>query len=61
MNAPSEFEEKDFWLALFSIVARREATRENEQLGQSWSPGDPVEPEEESESKEQICLSALFW
>ena len=60
MNASSEFDEKDFWLELFSIVARRETTRENEQTVQSIGPEGAVEPEETSESKEQIRCSN-FW
>jgi hypothetical protein len=60
MNASSEFDEKDFWLELFSIVARRETTRENEQPVQSIGPEGAIEPEERSDSKEQICCSN-FW
>jgi hypothetical protein len=60
MNASSEFDEKDFWLELFSIVARRETTRENEQTVQAIGPEGAVEPEETSESKEQIRCSN-FW
>jgi len=60
MNASSEFDEKEFWLELFSIVARRETTRENKQLVQSIGPEGAVAPQEGSESKEQICYSN-FW
>jgi hypothetical protein len=60
MNASSEFDEKEFWLELFSIVARRETTRENEQPVQSIDPEGTNEPQEKSESKEQICCSN-FW
>jgi hypothetical protein len=60
MNASSEFDEKEFWLELFSIVARRETTRENEQPVQSIRPEGAIEPQEGSESKEQICYSN-FW
>ena len=60
MNASSEFDEKEFWLELFSIVARRETTRENEQPAQSIDPEGAIEPQERSESKEQICCSN-FW
>ncbi len=60
MNASSEFDEKDFWLELFSIVARRETIRENEQPVQSTGPEGAIEPEEKSESKEHICWSN-FW
>jgi len=57
MNASSEFDEKEFWLELFSIVARRETTRENEQPVQSIDPEGAIEPQESSESKEQISCS----
>jgi hypothetical protein len=60
MNASSEFDEKDFWLELFSIVARRETTRENEQTVQSIGPEGAIEPQERSESKEHLCGSN-FW
>jgi hypothetical protein len=60
MNASSEFDEKDFWLELFSIVARRETTRENEQPVQSIDPEGAIELEEKSESKEHIRCSN-FW
>jgi hypothetical protein len=46
MNASSEFDEKEFWLELFSIVARRETTRENEQPVQPIDPGSANEPQE---------------
>jgi hypothetical protein len=60
MNASSGFDEKDFWLELFSIVVRRETTRENEQPVQSIGPDGAIEPEEGLESKERICGSK-FW
>lgn len=60
MNASSGFDERDFWLELFSIVARRETIRENEQPVQSIDPEGAIEPQERSESKEQICCSN-FW
>jgi hypothetical protein len=60
MNASSEFDEKEFWLELFSIVARRETTRENEQPVQSIGPEGAIEPQERSESKEHICCSNLW-
>ena len=59
MNASSEFDEKEFWLELFSIVARRETTRENEQPVQSIGPEGAIEPEERSESKE-LYATATF-
>jgi hypothetical protein len=60
MNASSEFDEKEFWLELFSIVARRETTKENKQPVQSIGPEGAIEPQERSESKERICCSN-FW
>ena len=60
MNASSEFDEKEFWLELFSIVARRETIRENEQPVQSIDPEGAIEPQKRSESKDQICCSN-FW
>jgi hypothetical protein len=55
MNASSEFDEKEFWLELFSIVARRETSSENEISGRTMVSERAIEPEERSDSPEQIC------
>jgi hypothetical protein len=47
MNASSEFDEKEFWLELFSIVARRETSNENEISSRTMVPERAIEPEEE--------------
>jgi len=55
MNASSEFDEKEFWLELFSIVARRETSSENKISSRTMVPERAIEPEERSDSPEQIC------
>jgi hypothetical protein len=54
MNASSEFDEKEFWLELFSIVARRETSSENEISSRTMVPETAIEPEERADSPEQI-------
>ena len=55
MKVLLEFDEKEFWLELFSIVARRETSIENEISGRTMVPERAIEPEERSDSPEQIC------
>jgi hypothetical protein len=38
MNALVEFDEKEFWIQLFSIVARREEKTENEDVTRHSAP-----------------------
>ena len=38
MNALLEFDEKEFWIQLFSIVARREERTEGEDIGCQGAP-----------------------
>jgi hypothetical protein len=52
MNASLEFDEKDFWLELFSIVVRRETTREDQSLGRSIGTGRANEQEQGSDHTE---------
>jgi hypothetical protein len=54
MNASSEFDEKEFWFELFSIVARRETSNENEIPSRTMVPERAIEPEERSDSPERI-------
>ena len=49
MNALVEFDEKEFWIQLFSIVGRREEKTEDEDIdrhsaseSEEWSPGQGV-------------------
>ena len=49
MNALVEFDEKEFWIQLFSIVARREEKTEGEDIdshsaseSEEWCPGQGV-------------------
>jgi hypothetical protein len=49
MNALVEFDEKEFWIQLFSIVARREEKTEDEDIErysvpdtEEWCPGQGV-------------------
>ena len=49
MNALVEFDEKEFWIQLFSIVARREEKTEDEDIdrhsvseSEEWCPGQGV-------------------
>jgi len=51
MNALVEFDEKEFWIQLFSIVARREEKTEDEDIdrhsaseSEEWCPGQGVPP-----------------
>jgi hypothetical protein len=50
MNALLEFDEKEFWIQLFSIVVRREAKTEEEDTErpsgperEEWCPGQGLE------------------
>jgi hypothetical protein len=57
MTVSSEFDEKEFWLELFSIVARRETGSEDEISSRTMVLEKAIEPEGRPDSPEQICAT----